>query len=377
VTGEAPASFSSLRLLADDMTGALDSASAFVAVFGEMCVSGALSSAATQVVDSATREVETEKAAAHAAMLAPLLAAAPGRLSFFKVDSLLRGNSGAELAAILKRAAFDRVVIANAMPFQGRKTRHGRQVRLKDGVETPTGENLPGTLTRYGVSLRLAQPAQVPGPGVTLYDSETEADLDTIVRNTLAAGGATLWVGSGGLAGALARALTRQPVAMPRLHAPVLGLIGSQHRMMLAQMARVPGHVVSLADATVETAASVTRDLAQAHAAFLICDLPAGITRPEAHARIEARFSALVTQVPPPGVLFVSGGETLRSLMLPLEAEALDVIGEIEPGAPISRLRGGLWHGTLVLSKSGAFGQEDFLQRLLSLLHVPSKAEIA
>lgn len=369
--------YSSLRLLADDMTGALDSAAAFVPVFGPMRVSGALCDAETQVLDSATREVESDKAAAHAAMLAPLLAAAPGRLSFFKIDSLLRGNAGAELAAVMERQQYDHVIIAGAMPFQGRFTRQGRQVRLKAGAETPTGEDLPRTLKRYGLAVRLAQPQAALEPGITLFDSESEDDLDAIVRKGLAAGGRTLWVGSGGLAGALSRALVRQPTAPPSLCAPVLGMIGSQHRMMLAQMARVADHVVAVPDATAKTAAQIAQRLSQAQAAFLICDLPTGITRPEAHARIEARFAALVGQWSAPGLLFVSGGETLRSLMPPLEAEALEVIGEIEPGAPVSRLVGGHWHGTPVLSKSGAFGTEVFLEQLLSHLQRAPKAASA
>lgn len=160
--------------------------------------SGALSADATQIVDSATREVEAKKAAAQAGMMAPLLSAAPGRLSFFKVDSLLRGSSRDELAAILARESFDRVIIANAMPFQGRMTRKGRQVRFKEGAESATGEDMPRTLRRLGVGVHLAQPGERPEPGVTFFDAETEHDLDTIVRNALSVGGSMLWVGSGG-----------------------------------------------------------------------------------------------------------------------------------------------------------------------------------
>lgn len=87
--------------------------------------------------------------------------------------------------------------------------------------------------------------------------------------------------------------------------------------------------------------------------------------------------SDLVEQLSAPSLLFVSGGETLRSLMAPLMVDALEVVGEIEPGAPVSRLLGGPWHGTPVLSKSGAFGGEDFLSNLLSRLQIPPKADIA
>jgi uncharacterized protein YgbK (DUF1537 family) len=68
---------------------------------------------------------------------------------------------------------------------------------------------------------------------------------------------------------------------------------------------------------------------------------------------------------PRPGTLFVTGGETLRSLCDALGVTHLDVDGEIEPGVPTSILRGGAWDGQRLVSKSGAFGDAGFLRRLL------------
>lgn len=66
-----------------------------------------------------------------------------------------------------------------------------------------------------------------------------------------------------------------------------------------------------------------------------------------------------------PGTLIVSGGETLRALCIALAADRLDVDGEIEPGVPTSVLRGGAFDGQRIVSKSGAFGGDDFLARIL------------
>jgi D-threonate/D-erythronate kinase len=66
-----------------------------------------------------------------------------------------------------------------------------------------------------------------------------------------------------------------------------------------------------------------------------------------------------------PGTLVVAGGETLRALCMALDAEGLVVDGEIAAGVPASRLLGGRWDGLRVVSKSGAFGDQELLARLL------------
>ena len=72
-------------------------------------------------------------------------------------------------------------------------------------------------------------------------------------------------------------------------------------------------------------------------------------------------------ELPQPGSLFVTGGETLSHVCAALGAEALEVQGEIEPGIPVSVLKGGKWQGVRVISKSGAFGNEGLIRRLISL----------
>ncbi len=196
------APFDSLRLLADDLTGALDSAVGFVRAFGPLDVGIEMQEGRSLVLDSGTREVPENEAIARVTTLAPMLEAAPGRLSFFKVDSLLRGHAGAELASILAQNSYARIIIAPALPAQGRATENGRQM-LK-GVET--GENLAATLSDAGHAVTLRPPG-LPADGITLFDAETDADLDRIVEQAMRLPGATLWVGTSGLAAAMGRAM--------------------------------------------------------------------------------------------------------------------------------------------------------------------------
>ena len=304
-----------LRLLADDLTGALDSAARFVPLTGPLPVvwhdADVPGSAA---IDSGTRDLSEEAARPRIEQFARLLEDAD--IAFKKVDSLLRGHVALELAACMR--FFDHCVLAPAFPFQGRITRGGRQLYRSGAGWRDTAVTLPG-----------------------VRDAETDADLDAIVAEGRALFGRVLWCGTGGLAGALADHL---PVPRPFLPPPILALVGSDHPVSRGHVAAVPPH---------------------RRAAVVTCDLPEGTGRVAARQRIRATFAAVLSQVERPGTLFVTGGETLRDLCIELGACHLEVDGELEPGVPTSILRGGPWDGQRIVSKSGAFGDAGFLARLL------------
>ncbi|PTM57226.1 four-carbon acid sugar kinase family protein [Phreatobacter oligotrophus] len=349
---EPRAAFAAIRMIADDMTGALDTAAAFAGLASPLRVGIAVQDSRSLVLDIGTRERARKDAATAAQAAAALLAPAPGRLSFFKVDSLLRGHAGAELAAVLATTRFDRVIIAPALPEQGRRTRSGRQVWIQGGTWTPTGEDLGAALAAAGHPVARLGSANLPDRGISLFDAETPAHLDRIVANVLAAGGSLLWVGSAGLARALARTVVGAPCPDLRWEGPLLGLIGTDHAVTAAQLEAV----ASLRREATDSAGIIAL-LAQSDAAFVTTALPAGTPRPAARATIAARFASLVAAVPQPATLLVSGGETLRALLPALDATGLDVLGELQPGIALSRLTEGRWRGTTVISKSGAFGE--------------------
>ena len=129
---------SMLRLLADDLTGALDSAARFVPLVGPVPVvwSGE-PPPGTMAMDSGTRDLDPREAAEAMRRLAGTLV---GDIAFKKIDSLLRGHVVMELAACLP--GFDHCVFAPAFPFQGRITRGGHQL-VRDGNDwRDTGTDL-------------------------------------------------------------------------------------------------------------------------------------------------------------------------------------------------------------------------------------------
>jgi D-threonate/D-erythronate kinase len=131
-----------LRLLADDLTGALDSAARFATVAPISVTWDASGGAGPMALDSGTRDLAPELVGPRLKPFVPLLAA--GELAFKKIDSLLRGHVALELAACL--GAFDHCVLAPAFPFQSRITRDGRQLA---GVACG---GIPGSISRRSCS---------------------------------------------------------------------------------------------------------------------------------------------------------------------------------------------------------------------------------
>src|SRR5215475_6730113 len=101
-----------LKLLADDLTGALDTSAELVGAFGPM-----------PVVWTATSCSSAGQS--------------------FAIDSRLRGPWVAELEACLATGAWDACILAPAFPHQGRRTFQGRQyVRDVDGGWSPAGDDI-------------------------------------------------------------------------------------------------------------------------------------------------------------------------------------------------------------------------------------------
>lgn len=363
-----------LRLLADDLTGALDSAAAFGADERPVPVlwqAGSLPAGAF-AFDSGTREAAAPEATATAGRLAPRLFARPDALAYKKVDSLLRGSEVEEIDAILKARPFGRCVVAPAFPAQGRVTRGGRQGLLRpDGGWEALDQDVAARLEGLGFRVARRGPGDPVPQGLSVFDAESDADLDALAASAPDLDD-TLWVGSGGLAAALARRAAPSPAATPVRSAsrpgPLLGLFGTDHPVMRGQLAGVDTHHLAIGE---PDAAAVEHRLRTQGAAFVSVVLPPQTSRADAAARIALVLGDLVGGLDAPGTLVVAGGETLRGLCGVLGAERLDVVGEVMPGIPRSVLMGGRWSGVHVVSKSGAFGAPDLLRTLLAAAAAP------
>ncbi len=348
-----------LRLIADDLTGALDTAAEFCALAGTVPVRcDACTAPGSLAIATGTREASRDAAFARVAEAAPLLTGAD--IAFKKLDSLLRGQPAAELAACLQGGAWRSVVLAPAFPAMGRVTRDGVQYAREADAWRQVA-TMSALLGAEDLAWHVGD-ATAPLPsGIVVFDAESDADLAAIVACGRAAPGPVLWCGSGGLGLALAAAT---PVLRDAaLRGPVLGLFGSDQAVTRRQLAACGPLWIETEEAI--PANRVAAALEARGAALVSLALP-DVTRAVAAQRIARSFAALVNALPPPGTLLVAGGETLFALCAALGVQALVADGVVAPGVPRSTLRGGRWDGVAVVSKSGAFGADHLWRDLLA-----------
>jgi 4-hydroxythreonine-4-phosphate dehydrogenase len=357
-------------IVADDLTGAAESASAFSG-WGETWVIPAPGSAppgditpAILAIDAGSRSGTSSQAAARTARLFARHAA-PDTLMFKKLDSTLRGYVGAEIAAALGALSPLRplAVVAPAFPAMGRTTRGGRQyvrgvpvedleIWRQDAVEG-TGD-IAAMLTRAG--LRVGD--GTPDCDALVGDAETDADLAAIVARAKGLGRPILWAGSAGLA----QRLADMPPCRPQVTPPqgrILFLIGSRASASHAQAA---GADPAIARVTVTP--GIAPRWPKGDAIALLDPQASG----DPHRLAAAFAEAVAGESAQAGALFVTGGETAQAVLAALETPALRLLGEAEPGVIVSRAEGGRFHGRIVISKAGAFGGPDVIDNCRAFL---------
>jgi D-threonate/D-erythronate kinase len=354
----------SLKLLADDLTGALDTSAEFVGACGPFDVVWSADSLATGkssfAIDSGTRECGADEAAVIVRGIVPRLGGAD--VAYKKIDSLLRGPWAAELQACLQSGSWDACIVAPAFPHQGRITRDGRQyARMPDGSWNAAGPAIIDQLRACGLEARLADRSTALQKGIGIFDAERDDDLDRIARIGRDFSGKVLWCGSGGLAAALA--LGTGVSVSTGLKTPLLGIFGSDHAVTAAQLSQC-GDVVLRSRDIGPNLEAITRALGRG-VALIRLETLGMLSRAEAAEHFASEMIRLVQAIDPPKTLIVAGGETLKAQMLAVEARALRVIGRLEPGLPKSVIQGGRWAGVDVISKSGAFGSPDLWSSLL------------
>jgi D-threonate/D-erythronate kinase len=357
-----------VRLVADDLTGALDSAVQFTGTVGPIPVyldpRSVLSGSAA--FDLATRD-GAEGDAIEAAGTAAELAAGSG-IAFKKIDSLLRGHWAAELAATVRSGAFRACILAPAFPAQGRLTVGGRQFAPdRDGRSVPLPFDIPSVLMHHGLRTVSGLGDGAGEEGVVyIADAQTQADLQSIVRHCKELPGPVLWCGSAGLATALAGA---PPVQRTKFDAPCLVVIGTNHPVSQRQssrlMSRWSNTHTALADHSRQAAPSIVDTMRASGLCLVTFPIREGIPVHEAANEIRDRLAVTLPAIRRPRTLVAMGGETLLSICRIVAADHLEVFAEYLPGIPVSCIRGGPWDGTTVVSKSGSFGAPDLLVELI------------
>jgi uncharacterized protein YgbK (DUF1537 family) len=363
-----------LRILADDLTGALDCAAAFGAgVPVHLARPGEGDPDGVDIVATATRDVP-----------APIL---PGLLhpcidwlraadvAFKKVDSLLRGNTFDEIDWLARAGGWRGLVLAPAFPAQGRTSRAGQQWLERAGAPREAVSDMAHALRGRGWAVQCGGALPVAGiePVAWLPDVAGEPDLAEVARQAGTAGDrAWLWCGSAGLAGALAQCLAL-PAQQGSAHSPrngdgVLLVSASRHAVTREQWQALRAASAPATCHHGEDPASLATDASSYPRCIDLC--ASGRMDAGAAAALLARQAqAIARHAPRPGTLVVVGGDTLLALCAALGTRGLVSLQPLpRPGWGCARMVGGAWDGVTCHTRSGAFGGPQDLCEVLALL---------
>lgn len=194
--------------------------------------------------------------------------------------------------------------------------------------------------------------------GVFVCDAECDGDLLAITRSAPELDKPVLWCGSAGLARALGgpAAPVALPEERPALVVTTSRHPVASAQFARLKSA-VPSAVIEISardPAAIGAHAQRLTDGAPLALRFNLSQMDSD----SAEIFFRTAFEQLVSTYRQPRFLVVVGGDTLMLLVRALGATQLDALGEWQPGMPLSIMSDGRWRGTFVLSKSGASGDE-------------------
>lgn len=372
-------------IVADDLTGACDASVPF-SVCGLSTRVGLESppvdsSAAVVAVSTETRDATADDAATQVRRAVQEVLAGDPELLFKKVDSLLRGPVGAELAAARETASAPYVLLAPALPRFGRRVSRG-VVEGDDGRSVAVAERLAASSTLRSVAVPSSASADVlvsrieraaaEGADVLVCDARSTAHLRAVARATGKLSLTPLVAGAADLAWELARELGSEVRAAPPpcpSAERVLFVLGSLEQSLQRQLAtlreeralpcvsvdRVESCLMTLPGGTSLVVESIL-------ASDAVPDRGATAARLARAARRlceRERFDAVVC----------SGGSVAAHVCLELGITSLAPLCELAPGFVVAATNARSSPSLMVL-RSGSFGSDadllDAYDRLTS-----------
>lgn len=384
-------------MIADDLTGALDASVAFARAGISTCVgrddyflhSSDAARCAVQVTVVPSRHMSPEEA--YRSVYRVVKDAREFTCIFKKTDSALRGNIGAELAAVRDAAGENTLYFVPALPKMNRITRNG--VQYIDGT-IPVARSVfakdPFNPVRHSaIHEIIAETSQVPvvyateclgtyPEGITVFDAETEEDVHTIAARLLQQEKVKLIAGCAGLANALPKVLDleKQVASDFRVNQKLIVFCGSINPISLAQCAEAEKkgaprfHLMEhnrfsdeqlLADEIAE--ASKTHQITLFDTGSTEVDPQMAVESGRAIAQKVSKIIGRVQEKAADATMFIIGGDTLIAFIDCLGIETIIPVEELFPGIVLAKYQyHKKWH--YLISKSGGFGESDLLEQI-------------
>ena len=420
-----------LGVIADDLTGAMDTAGAFASAGLRTAVALTPSSSIdghdwrVLCVNTQSRNASGPAIAASVSNAVRILARERTRILYKKIDSTMRGHVAEELAALIDESGAPYAFVCPAFPAMARTVERGilrvRGVPLTDSPEgrdtlSPArSASLAEILQVEGLSsahigldsLRSGEAgltesigrALAAGHSVVAFDAATDSDLASIAGVAARHFPDALLAGSAGLAAAVASWMAPgsgagEHGAIPRFTSPILVVSGSWNPVTLSQIDEL-SKVSSLdlvdvdaedviapraqLEAQIEAASTRVKDgLRRGRDVALILRPPSAdsvTSRDSAiskHSALLGTFvSSIIRSVLPDSKvsgLVLTGGDTAFAVLSALGVEGIAVEGELEAGIPFGIVLGGRLDRRLVVTKGGGFGDARTLSSIVERL---------
>lgn len=339
-------------------------------------------------------------------------------LVYKKVDSMLRGNTGVEILALLDALEYDLVVLTPAVPDNHRLVLHGKLVsseQSEDGLaalDRLQADGLrPGTVSVEVLQQGAEKTAQAiaacykNGCNVVLLDGANEMHLRVAAEAMKRLPLRVLPAGAAGLLPYLAESEKQTadcPQHMSLRGCRTLVVAGSSHPTTKSQIQRLMqqentgcvcvdvahclhgNREAEIARCT-DQAELVMRSGVQTLVLAVSSLFEAGGERKETTngeisapliVNVIARLTRRIVSAYGFDVLFMMGGETAYHVLEELHTSSMEILYEFVPGVPVNRvcLDG---KQIMVVTKSGGFGEESTITDFIDSVQQNCHADMA
>jgi len=396
---------SGILILADDLTGANDTAiqfvkqgfSSLVVIKADSTNAGLFGSYDVISVNCDSRRLNADEAYSAVYKIAKHFEAAS--FVYKKVDSVLRGNPGQELAAVMDALDIPLGLAAPSFPANRSVIENGV---LSNGTDATLvfangsgkkTKNIPLEKIRKGADEVMAFinsiESSIEGIQVFLADAVTDDDIEIICKASASLAKPHVLAGSAGLANQLARSLGKTravPFRKPATLSPALIIAGTRQGETAAQIdtlcKKFPAAALVRFDAAMVTGGNTENAITGAfdeasrrmkeNPCSCIIAVDSMFTATSGVYAEGDKTSAVICKAL--GVLaeklmdsfefpmlLTTGGDTTLAVCSRLGVSAIEPLAEICPGIPLGRIVGGNYNGRFIVTKSGRFGNPGSL----------------
>ncbi|MDR0624085.1 MAG: hypothetical protein LBG10_06610, partial [Treponema sp.] len=358
-----------------------------------------------------------------------------GCFFYKKIDSVLRGNPGEELAAVMDELEMPLALAAPSFPANRSVMEHGLlssggngtgasgpidavQV-FSRGINRKVG-NIPLEEIRRGrrAVTEYIETHNAAGVQVFVADAVTDEDINTIYRTAAGLGKPLILAGAAALAchaardfggeksGSPAAVSAAAPVRLPGQNNSVLVIAGTRRgetaaqittlsRIMPVPIIRFKVDLVGMnkseeaVDKAYHEAAVEMRKKAGlciiAVESMFRAEIPLGnvdkkqVEGDETGEAISQALGILTRKLLDDfqfSVIISTGGDTSLGICRCLEIKGIEPVAEICPGIPVGRIAGGTHARQYIITKSGRFGDKRSLLEIMDYLGLTKKNEM-